>query len=40
MANIDQLLGRIDAEFSAIKQRAEEYREKSNQGTARFATSF
>ena len=28
MANIDQLLGRIDAEFSAMKQRVEEHREK------------
>jgi hypothetical protein len=28
MADIDQLLGRIDAEFSAMKQRVEEHREK------------
>ena len=28
MADIDQLLGRIDAEFSAMKQRVETHREK------------
>ncbi len=28
MANIDQLLGRIDEEFAAMKQRVEEHREK------------